>query len=61
MDFEWDQAKSDANLEERGFDFDFASLYTNRLIGNRLVRRIISALRSNQREREAYEAHEEAG
>jgi len=24
--FEWDAAKSDANLEERGFDFAFASL-----------------------------------
>jgi hypothetical protein len=24
--FEWDEAKSDANLEERGFDFEFASL-----------------------------------
>lgn len=24
--FEWDGAKSDANLEERGFDFEFASL-----------------------------------
>jgi uncharacterized DUF497 family protein len=24
--FEWDEAKSNANLKERGFDFDFASL-----------------------------------
>ena len=24
--FEWDEAKSDANLAERGFDFEFASL-----------------------------------
>jgi uncharacterized DUF497 family protein len=24
--FEWDEAKSDANFEERGFDFEFASL-----------------------------------
>jgi uncharacterized DUF497 family protein len=24
--FEWDKAKSEANLEERGFDFEFASL-----------------------------------
>jgi uncharacterized DUF497 family protein len=24
--FEWDQAKSDANLKERGFDFAFATL-----------------------------------
>jgi uncharacterized DUF497 family protein len=23
--FEWDEAKSDANLDERGFDFEFAS------------------------------------
>lgn len=26
MRFEWDAAKSDANLEERGLDFAFASL-----------------------------------
>jgi uncharacterized DUF497 family protein len=26
MDFEWDPAKSEANLEERGFDFEFATL-----------------------------------
>lgn len=26
MRFEWDEAKSDATLEERGFDFEFASL-----------------------------------
>ena len=26
MRFEWDEAKSDANLDERGFDFAFASL-----------------------------------
>jgi uncharacterized DUF497 family protein len=24
--FEWDAAKSDANLSDRGFDFEFASL-----------------------------------
>jgi uncharacterized protein len=24
--FEWDEAKSEANLRERGFDFDYASL-----------------------------------
>jgi len=24
--FEWDAAKSDANLRDRGFDFEFASL-----------------------------------
>lgn len=26
MRFEWDAAKSDANLRDRGFDFEFASL-----------------------------------
>lgn len=26
MRFEWDQAKSDTNVDERGFDFEFASL-----------------------------------
>ena len=26
MRFDWDEAKSDANLDERGFDFEFASL-----------------------------------
>lgn len=26
MRFDWDEAKSDANLDERGFDFAFASL-----------------------------------
>jgi hypothetical protein len=26
MDFEWDEIKSDRNLRERGFGFDFASL-----------------------------------
>ena len=26
MRFEWDEAKSDANLEDRGFDFEFATL-----------------------------------
>jgi uncharacterized DUF497 family protein len=29
MRFEWDTAKSDANLRDRGFDFDFASLIFN--------------------------------
>jgi uncharacterized DUF497 family protein len=24
--FEWNEAKSDANVDERGFDFEFASL-----------------------------------
>lgn len=26
MRFEWDEAKSEANLDERGFDFEFATL-----------------------------------
>ncbi len=26
MDFEWDPEKSEANLRERGFDFEFATL-----------------------------------
>ena len=26
MRFDWDEGKSDANLEERGFDFAFATL-----------------------------------
>jgi hypothetical protein len=92
MDFEWDPKKSEANLRERGFDFEFATLvfdgptlersdrrqdygearivaigiadgvaltvvYTDRRTGQgRLVRRIISARRSNRRERKAYEA-----
>lgn len=30
MRFEWDEAKSDANLAERGFDFAFASLAFDR-------------------------------
>ena len=91
MGFEWDDAKSEANLHERGFDFAFASLifdgptlevedrrrdygerrmvalgvadsihltvvYTDRA-GHTIevVRRIISAHRSNRRERTIYE------
>ncbi|MCG6956117.1 MAG: BrnT family toxin [Gemmatimonadetes bacterium] len=89
MLFEWDHQKSDANLEERGFDFAFATLvfdgptpekrdtrrdygeqrvlavgaadgihltvvYTDRAARTGTVRRIISARRSDQREREAY-------
>ena len=88
MDFEWDPAKSEANLEERGFDFEFATLvfegptlevqdrrhaygetrtaaigradglemtviFTGDS-GGSVVRRIISARRSNHRERKAY-------
>ena len=88
--FEWDAAKSDVNLRDRGFDFDFASLifdgptleredcrkdygelrvvaigvadgihltvvYTDRQESKEaIVRRIISAHRSNRRERAAY-------
>ena len=92
MRFEWDPEKSEANLEERGFDFAFAAqifdgptlekrdrrrdygevrivatgladeielsvVYTDRVDedGER-VRRIISARRSNRRERKAYQA-----
>lgn len=89
MRFTWDPAKSDANLSERGFDFEFATLvfdgptleqlddrqdygelriialgfadgipltvvYTDRLEGTDLIRRIISARVSNRRERKAY-------
>ncbi len=90
MRFEWDDAKSEANLRERGFDFEFASfifdgptfevedhrkdygerrivaigvadnihvtvVYTDRQGGQgEVLRRIISAHRSNRRERTAY-------
>ena len=90
MTFEWDPAKSNANLTDRGFDFEFATqvfegptlevedrrqdygevrvaaiglaqgialtvIYTDRKDeAGDLVRRIISARRSSQREREAY-------
>ena len=91
MEFVWDPAKSEANLQARGFDFAFASLifsgpilevedtrrdygerrlvaigladgfhlsvvYTDRRAKERVVRRIISARRSNRRERQAYDA-----
>ena len=92
MDFEWDPEKSEANLRERGFDFEFATLvfegpslevqdrrqdygelrrvatglaegialtvvYTDRRTDQGgTVRRIISARRSNRRERKAYQA-----
>lgn len=91
MTFEWDPEKSEANLTDRGFDFEFGTLvfggptleaedrrkaygerrmvaighadgmhltvvYTDREAANgNLVRRIISARRSNRREREAYQ------
>jgi uncharacterized DUF497 family protein len=91
MDFEWDPAKSEANLTERGFEFatlvfegptlevqdrrhdygesrivaigladglELTVIYTDRRdsSGN-VVRRVISARRSNRRERKAYKAH----
>ena len=90
MLFAWDPEKSDANLRERGFDFEFAALifegttlekedhrkaygerrvvaigvaeefnltvvYTDREWNQgEIIRRIISARRSNRRERQAY-------
>jgi uncharacterized protein len=89
--FEWDPVKSEANLQQRGFDFAFASLifesrtvevedrrrdygelrlvaigvadglhltvvYTDLITRAGLtIRRIISARRSNRRERTIYE------
>ena len=97
MRFSWDARKHEANLAQRGFDFEFASLvfdgptlereddradygerlviavgladgihvtvvYTDRTSAGEAVRRIISARRSNRRERRAYDEadHEEA-
>ena len=90
MRFSWDSRKSEANLVERGFDFEFATLifehptlqrldgrrdygesrilavgvaqgihltvaYTDRhALDQDIERRIISARRSNRRERKAY-------
>ena len=89
MRFTWDQGKSEVNLQDRGFDFAFASLifdgmtvevedrrrdygekrmvaigqedricltvvYTDRRDRHRVTRRIISARRSNRRERAIY-------
>ena len=90
MRFSWDSRKSEGNLVERGFDFEFATLifesptlerldgrrdygerrilavgiaegihltvaYTDRHTpGQDIERRIISARRSNRRERKAY-------
>ena len=90
MRFEWDAGKSDANLRDRGFDVEFASLifngptleredrrkdygerrvvatgiadgihltvvYTDRRGSDEeILRRIISAHRSNRRERAIY-------
>ena len=91
MRFTWDARKSDRNLRERGFDFEFATLifdeptlertdsrrdygeqrtiavgwaqgipltvvYTDRAgAGGEVVRRIISARKSDRRERAAYQ------
>ena len=91
MEFEHDHEKSEANLRQRGFDFEFAAsildgptlekedrrrdygerrmiavgltqglaltvVYTDRRIGpESVVRRLISARRSNRGERKAYE------
>jgi hypothetical protein len=87
--FGWDARKSNRNLRERGFDFDFATqifdgitvertdtrrdygerrvvalgeaqgipltvVYTDRAGGGGVERRIISARKSNRRERKAY-------
>jgi uncharacterized DUF497 family protein len=88
--FSWDARKSNRNLRERGFDFEFATqifdgstlarvdsrrdygerrvialgnaqdialtvMYTDRAdAGGEISRRIISARKSNRREREAY-------
>ena len=90
MRFSWDARKSNRNLRERGFDFDFATqifdgstlertdsrrncgerrvialrkaqdvaltvVYTDRAeAGGERSRRIISARKSNRRERDAY-------
>jgi uncharacterized DUF497 family protein len=56
--FEWDEAKSDENLAAREFDFAFATLIFQAPTLDRAApdgttrRRIISARRSNDRERE---------
>ena len=42
--FDWDPAKSDQNLAERGFGFAFGAV----------VRRVISARLSNRKERRRY-------
>ena len=92
MTLDWDPEKSEANLADRGFDFEFATLifdgpvlqvedrrrdygevrfvaiglaegialtvvFTDRPDpAGRVVRRVISARRSNRYERKAYEA-----
>ena len=66
--FSWDERKSAANLAERGFDFEFASLVfagptleredTRRDYGER---RVIPARRASRKECIAYEAAVKAG
>jgi uncharacterized DUF497 family protein len=92
MNFDWDPEKSEANLADRGFDFDFATLIFDGLVlevedrrrdygevrfvaiglaegialtviytdrpdaAGGVIRRVISARRSNRHERKAYEA-----
>jgi uncharacterized DUF497 family protein len=66
--FSWDELKSAANLAERGFDFEFASLVfagptleredTRRDYGER---RVISARQASRKECIAYEAAVKAG
>ena len=65
MRFEWDEAKSELNLQDRGFDFEFASLVFDSLTPSKsmiaeattasVARRIISARRSSRHERKVYE------
>lgn len=97
MRFEWDPAKSEANLRDRGFDFAFATLifdsptlevedrrqddgerrvvaigvadgvhltvvYTDRAASSgETLRRIISARRSDRRERQIYKEATRSG
>jgi uncharacterized DUF497 family protein len=57
--FEWDEAKSDSNLEERGFDSDGLHLtivHTDRQSARgQVTRRIIPARRSSRHERKIYQ------
>ena len=57
MRFSWDPAKSDANFRTRGLveDVELTVCFTDREhLGSVVERRIISARRSNRRERQAY-------
>jgi uncharacterized DUF497 family protein len=49
--FEWDEAKSQDNLEKRGFDFEYAARIFTWRGGSR---RTISARLASRRERDAY-------